>query len=56
MNNLQLLWNDGERVLYRTAQANDGPASLVVRAAPDQPLSVSLQRFSHEFDAGPASR
>ncbi|MCL6702844.1 ATP-binding sensor histidine kinase [Pseudomonas sp. T1.Ur] len=46
---MQLLWNDGERVLYRTAPANDGPASLVVQAASDQPLSVSLQRFSHEF-------
>ncbi len=49
MNNLQILWNDGERVLYRTAQANDGATRLIVRAASEQPLPVSLERFSHEF-------
>jgi PAS domain S-box-containing protein len=50
MNNLQILWNDGERVLCRTLHAANGlKNSLVVRAAAEQPLPVILERFSHEF-------
>jgi PAS domain S-box-containing protein len=50
MSNLQILWNDGERVLCRTLRATSGLTNnLVVRAAAEQPLPVSLERFSHEF-------
>lgn len=50
-NSLQRVWNDGERVLYRTRVAAAADRScLMVRAAAEQPLPASLQRFIHEFD------
>jgi PAS domain S-box-containing protein len=50
-NSLQRVWNDGERVLYRTCPGSTVDRSyLVVHPAAEQPLPASLERFVHEFN------
>ncbi|KWN74433.1 ATP-binding sensor histidine kinase [Burkholderia ubonensis] len=49
---LQILWDDGERVLCRGPQpGEDGDQHvLLVRPAAEHPLPASLDRLAHEFD------
>jgi PAS domain S-box-containing protein len=50
---LQVLWEDGERVIYRGWRAegqSDGVATLAVLPAAERPGSATLDRLAHEFE------
>ncbi|MEM5383352.1 AAA family ATPase [Paraburkholderia phymatum] len=51
-NGLQILWEDGERVLSRAPRsANDGKLTqLIARPAVEHPSPASLDRLAHEFE------
>jgi predicted ATPase/signal transduction histidine kinase len=50
-NNMQILWDDGERLFCRQLRSGAGGGSsvLVARPAAEQPLPACLGRLSHEF-------
>jgi len=50
-NNMQILWDDGERVLCRGRRlGEDGEREvLIARPSAEQPLPASLERLAHEF-------
>ncbi|QCP52843.1 PAS domain S-box protein [Trinickia violacea] len=51
-NDLQTLWEDGERVFSRARRTADGgdETRLIARAAVKQPCPASLDRLAHEFE------
>jgi PAS domain S-box-containing protein len=51
-NDLQTLWEDGERIFSRVrCPAGDGDKTLLIaRPAVEQPSCASLDRLAHEFD------
>ncbi|MGF6722111.1 PAS domain S-box-containing protein [Paraburkholderia sp. GAS41] len=46
---LEILWDDGERILSRGSRAEEGDHVLLVRPAAEHPLPASLDRLAHEF-------
>jgi PAS domain S-box-containing protein len=50
-NSLQILWDDGERVLCRGRRPGEGGSHnvLLVRPAAEHPLPASLDRLVHDF-------
>jgi len=50
-NNMQILWDDGERIFCRELRSSAGGEShvLVARPAAEQPLPACLGRLAHEF-------
>ncbi|MEN5242883.1 trifunctional serine/threonine-protein kinase/ATP-binding protein/sensor histidine kinase [Pseudomonas atacamensis] len=46
---MQILWDDGERVLSRQWSPELGGNVLVARTSTEQPLPSSLNRLNHEF-------
>ncbi|MGY3496367.1 ATP-binding sensor histidine kinase [Bradyrhizobium sp. USDA 4502] len=49
--NLEVLWEDGERIFYRGVQrGNSGRGNvLIVLPAAEYPTAAALERFTHEF-------
>src|SRR5215469_6021414 len=50
-NTFQVLWEDGERVLFRGEPRGNGdlPSVLAVLPAVEHPASATLDRFAHEY-------
>src|SRR5215469_7819133 len=50
-NTFQVLWEDGERVLFRGEPRGNGdlPSVLAVLPAVEHPESATLDRFAHEY-------